>query len=332
MTRVLVVSPRFHGYWRSVEEALARRGHVVRTHVYDGQGTPGDRLRAKVSEIRERSRLTGSSPHDARMTHAAVAALRETDPDLLLVVKGDRLGDQFWEECERRHQRRALWIYDELRRMAHSADTLAAAGPIATYSSHDAATLSERGLRVIHVPLAHDPHIGMAARPSHEVVFVGARYPSREALLTAMWEAGTPVRAYGRDWSGHPVDRARTYRVRGPLIPSGRDLTRPEAYGVMAGAHASINLHSDQDGFTMRTFESSGVGALQLVDREDVWHHYEPGREVLVFSSAEEAVELVQRAVWEPRWAGSIRDAGRARTLAAHTFDHRVAALETLWQ
>ena len=44
----------------------------------------------------------------------------------------------------------------------------------------------------------------------------------------------------------------------------------------MAGARANVNIHGDQDGFTMRTFETCGVGALQLVDRADVCRRLRP--------------------------------------------------------
>ena len=167
--------------------------------------------------------------------------------------------------------------------------------------------------------------------PSDEVVFVGARYPGREALLTDLATSGVPVRAYGRDWSGHPVDRLRTWRLRQPPVPHGRDLPRADAYAVMAGARATLNVHGDQDGFTMRTFEACGVGALQLVDRADVSRHYEPGVELAVFGSPEEAAELARRAATDRPWADGLRAAGRARTLAEHTFVHRARDLEALW-
>ena len=202
---------------------------------------------------------------------------------------------------------------------------------VASYSSKDATELAAPGRLVAHVPLAHDPHVPFTPKPSDDVVFVGARYPRRESLLADVAAAGVAVRAYGRDWSGHPWDRLRTWRVRTPEVPHGRDLGRPDAYAVMAGAVAALNVHGDQDGFTMRTFEACGVGALQLVDRTDVAEHYEPGREVLTFGSPEEAVEHATRARRDPAWAARVREAGRRRTLAEHTFDHRLSALEALW-
>lgn len=327
-TRLLLVSPVFHGYWRSVAEAFERRGYTVRTHLYDARSLSG-RLRHKVAgELPERL----GRPVDTRSrTAEAVRALRSRPTDALLVVKGDTLGTDFWEAAVSL-ERRALWLYDELRRTRHTADSLAAAGTIASYSPLDVATLVARGHRAAHVPLAYDGRIRVRPEPRDEVVFVGARYPNREEFLAALHARGVPVRAFGRDWSGHPADRLRTWRVRGTGVPSGRGLARARAYAVMAGASGTLNIHGDQDGFTMRTFEASGVGALQLVDRPDVALHYEPGTEVGVFASVDEAAELALRARCDSTWAGAVRAAARRRTLAEHTFDHRAAALERLWE
>ncbi|NHA68782.1 CgeB family protein [Phycicoccus flavus] len=330
-SRVLVLSPAFHGYWRSLERALAGRGHEVRTVRYDERG-PAGRLGAKaLHELPER---LGAS--DARRRAAlgrrARNAVTAHDPDVLVVVKGDAFDDDFWDLLAARRQRRVLWLYDELRRTGHTALSLALAGPVASYSPLDVEALRARGLRAEHVPLAHDPHEPVTPYPPRdEVVFVGARYPGREALLRSLADAGLPVRAHGRDWSEHPVDRARTWRLGTPGLPAGRDLARPDAYGVMAAATATLNIHGDQDGFTMRTFEACGVGAVQLVDRADVARHYEPGTEVAVFSGADEARDLARRAHTDRPWADALRRAGRARTLAEHTFDVRARSLEALW-
>ena len=327
--RLLLLSPVFHGYWRSIERAFTGLGYAVTTVAYDAHPGVANRVRAKVAhDLPER--LGGSDARRrAQHTARAVQAVRSLDPDVVLVVKGDAFDGAFWDLVAGR--RRALWLYDELRRTAHTDASLAAAGPVASYSPDDVHTLTARGLTAVHVPLAHDPDVPFTARESDEVVFVGARYPAREALLTSLAAAGVPVRAHGRDWSGHPVDRLRTWRLHQPHVPHGRDLPRGEAYAVMAGARATLNVHGDQDGFTMRTFEACGVGALQLVDRADVSRHYEPGVEVAVFGSPGEAAELAGRAAADRAWARAMRAAGRARTLAEHTFTHRATALEALW-
>jgi spore maturation protein CgeB len=111
-------------------------------------------------------------------------------------------------------------------------------------------------------------------------------------------------------------------------VPSARGVDRPTAYGLTAGAVAALNSHTDQDGFTMRTFELPGTGSLQLIDRPDVETLYEPDREVLVFADVDELAALCERARADRGWARGIAERGQARTLAEHTFDHRVPLLE----
>jgi spore maturation protein CgeB len=139
-----------------------------------------------------------------------------------------------------------------------------------------------------------------------------------------------PVRAFGRQWSRHPWDRVRTWDLRRPDLPAGRDLDRASAYAVMADAVATLNIHGDQDGFTMRTFEACGVGGVQLIDRADVTHLYEPGVELATYGCDDELLDLCRRAQRDRAWTESLRVAGRRRTLADHTFATRVAVLEEL--
>ena len=173
----------------------------------------------------------------------------------------------------------------------------------------------------------------MSPEPRHtnEIVFIGARYPRREELLTHLSARGVSLRAYGRDWSRHPLDRARTWQASRPDVPSARDINRLDGYALTAGAPAAINIHGDQDGFTMKTFEVPGVGGVQLIDRDDVSDFYEPGKEVAVFHDEAELLELCERAIRDDRWGDALRLAGRKRTLAEHTWAHRAAKVAELW-
>jgi spore maturation protein CgeB len=331
--RILLVGPVFHGYTTSIADALRRAGHDVDVHHYDAHDGVADRVRTKLgSELPRLVGLRGEAGRVARRrTAEAVAALRATHPDLVLAIKADVLDAGFWEEARRAGALTHLWLYDELRRMDLDPAVLGAVDVLTSYSALDTAELAARGLPATHVANGFDDARRVVPRPSGDVLFVGARYPNREALLVALRERGLPVRAVGRDWSHHPVDRIRTWDLRRPAIPAGRDVDRTTSYGLMAGAAANVNVHFDQDGFTMRTFEIPGTGGLQLVDREDVAVHYEPGTEVLVYRDADEAAELARRALADPVWAKGIAAAGRARTLAQHTLDHRVRDLEALW-
>ncbi|GAB3247314.1 hypothetical protein GCM10027425_03040 [Alteromonas gracilis] len=332
--RVHVLSPAFHGYHQAIAAALEAAGHSVTTTAYDHQTGPAARVGHQVRH--ELPRRVGLDRHDAlvaRHTARALAGVRATDPEAVLIVKGDTLGEQLWDHVGARGVRTAVWLYDELRRTHYDLEDLASRGPIATYSACDHALFASSGIDSRHLPLAYD-HRLIEIDPrtrNDEIVFVGARYPSRERALVALADSGLPVRAFGREWSGHPVDRLRTWDLRRPPVPGERDLDRAAAYVEMGAATATLNIHGDQDGFTMRTFEASGVGGVQLIDRSDVADLYEPGREVLVFESTDELVDLCRRLVDDPDWAEGVRTAGRKRTLAEHTFDHRIRVLEQMW-
>ena len=330
--KVLVVSPGFHGYHSSIAAALTARGHHVATHVYDDHGGIVGRAWHQLRHQLPHKVGAGSMRRLAReQTARAAAAVEQRRPEAVVVVKGDTLGEQFWGAIHGRP--RVTWLYDEVRRTRWTIEGLGGIGPLATYSAVDNVDLEGAGLDSRYLPLAYDHRLVTTptSRRSSDVSFIGARYPSREAILAFLHEQGIPVTAYGRDWSGHPVDRVRTWRLGATAVPAERDVARAAAYDVMAASAATLNLHGDQDGFTMRTFEAAGVGAVELLDRTDVDGLYEPGAEVLTWETPEELADLCRHALADPAWSDAIRAAARSRTLAHHTFDHRVAVLEDAW-
>ncbi len=330
--KVLLVSPSFHGYHDAIAAALTARGQVVTTHVYDDNGGLAGRMWHQVRHQFPHKIGAGSLRRMGReQTVRAVAAVEECRPDAVVVIKGDTLRQPFWAALD--GIPRITWLYDEVRRTQWTSDRLARVGPVATYSGQDATAFSSAGLDSRHLPLAYDHRLVPSPTTSRTgvITFVGARYPARHEVLAGLHDHGVPVRAYGRDWSGHPIDRLRTWRVGTPALPTARDASRAAAYDVMAASAATLNLHGDQDGFTMRTFEAAGVGGVELVDRIGLEGLYEPGTEVLTWTKPEELTELCRRALADPVWSDAIRKAARARTLAEHTFDHRVAVLEDSW-
>lgn len=326
--RILLVSPVFHGYWSAFAAALEKLGHDVVVHRYDASTR-----RVRVSNALG-YRLGAGAARRARtaMTAEAVRALRETKPDAVVVVKGDALELEWWQALAASGARSAVWLYDELARMDYAAEALSGVGAVFSYSPLDVAELRSQGVEAQLLPDGFDSLTGFTPRRSAAVSFIGARYPERERLLGMLSAAGEPVEAFGREWSRHPWDVLRTQRWSGAGFPAHRDVSRPAYFGAMAGSLATLNIHGDgHDGFSMRTFEAPGVGALQLIDRADVAQHYEVGSETLVFESDEELLDHVRRARTDPKWANGIREAGRRRTLAEHTLVHRMQKVAGSW-
>jgi len=331
--KIFLLSPTFHGYWRSYARAFESLGHTVDVLVYQRFTTVRARVRNKlVYELPGRfGSERGTAAFARSVTRAAVGRLEAASPDTVLVIKGDVLEASFWDAVDRRGLPSVLYLYDDLPKMRHTEDTLRRPRHVATFSSRDQRWLTDEGYSASYLPMAFDPTVTYSPRKQDAVVFVGSRYPDREAALAGLHQRGVPVIAYGREWSRHPFDRLRSWQWHRPAVPARRDVTLSEALGITAGAGAAFNSHAGHEGFNPRTFETSGVGGLQLIDREDVAAFYEPGREVLVYRSQEELTELSTRALRDPAWGRRIRTAARTRTLAQHTFADRARALSELW-
>lgn len=334
MNRLLILSPAFHGIWQGVAASFQQLGYNVRAHLYDHNPTVLARAGYKLS--RELPRYVGMDPeprHRRSVTTRAVNVLRDTCPDAVLVIKGELLGRDFWDALDDSRARRLLWLYDDYRRVGFKPEFLERARTVASFSDSDVIRLRAQGVEAHYLPLGFDTGlVPVPATEASELVFAGARYPYRVHLLGALVAAGLPVRAYGREWSKHPIDRLRTWDPRRPHVPAGRELARPELYGLLAAAPAALNVHDGtQDGFNLRTFEACGVGGVQMTDRADVDRFYDVGSEVVVYRDSAELAELAQRAVTDVPWSDRIRAAARRRTLAHHTMRHRVDEMEAWW-
>lgn len=329
--RILLVSPVFHDYWRSIETGFRALGFDIETHAYDHKHRVRDKVAHKlIHELPAKAGVTRANVNSA-VTARTVEAIRTFRPDVTIVIRGDQFGAEVFDALHDVGSKTIVWLWDEVRRTSHTGERLDRYDHLVSYSPIDTAAFNADGRQCLHVPNAFDPAMSPAPCHTNQIVFIGARYPRREQLLTHVSVKGVPIRAFGRDWSRHPLDLARTWQVSRPEVPSARDIGRLDGYALTAGAPAAINIHGDQDGFTMKTFEVPGVGGVQLVDRDDVAAYYEPGREVAVFHDADELVELCRRAISDDRWGDALREAGRKRTLAEHTWAHRAAKVAQLW-
>jgi len=331
--RLLLVSPTFHGYWSSIADAFSRRGCTVRTVRYDAYDTAAEKLRLKATvELPERLHLPGDvrRAENRRLTERVIDRLRDFRPDRVVVIKGDGLDARFWEALG--DLPRILWLYDDLHRHDYEDAFLAQVGPVVSYARSETEMLRERGVDAHFIPNAFDPHrVEPTGVRTGEIVFIGSGYENRRRLLAGLAASGLPVHAWGRDFSRHPVDRLRTFSWRRPAVRASRDVPLERAYQIHAEGAAAVAIHGLQNGHAMRTFEIPGMGGVQLVDRDDVDQFYDVGTEVAVWHSPEELEDLARRAIADPAWGNGMREAGRRRTLAEHTFDHRITEADSLW-
>jgi hypothetical protein len=97
---------------------------------------------------------------------------------------------------------------------------------------------------------------------------------------------------------------------------------------ITRGAHASVYASSSS-----RPFELSALGCCIVANTYagiETW--FEPGKEVIVVHSAEEAIEQYRWLLSHDSARQAIGAAARARLLAEHTFQHRAQQLITVFK
>lgn len=105
-------------------------------------------------------------------------------------------------------------------------------------------------------------------------------------------------------------------------------------YEILQASGITLNQHggvAEDAANNMRLYEATGVGTLLLTDdKKNLAELFEPGREVAVYSSTEECLEMIDYYLARPEERDKIAQAGQARTLREHTYFHRMQELTAI--
>lgn len=159
-----------------------------------------------------------------------------------------------------------------------------------------------------------------------EASFVGgiSRHHGKAIPVLEYLAKSTPMQFFG--YGADSLDADSPIRARHHGEVWGLDM-----YRALARSRITLNRHinvAENYANNMRLYEATGVGALLLTDRKDnLGELFEVGKEVVVYSSAEEAAELISYYLAHPDEAQAIARAGQERTLREHTYRHRMEEL-----
>jgi hypothetical protein len=230
---------------------------------------------------------------------------------------------------------------DDLRRIAGPDVTLVgqhAAPPIPerSYRAYDLvvsswpptlARMRAQGIRAEHLGLGFDPDVLAAVgRPERDIPLsfvgsIGALHGERNRFLEAICGAFPDTQVFGPSVDEVPAGSPIRACYQGPAF--GIDMFR-----VLARSRATFNHHgfAEPHANNMRLFEATGVGALLLTDaKPDLDRYFDVDREVLTYPDLDGCLELIRRTAEDPR--RPVAEAGQRRTLAEHTWDHRIEEL-----
>ncbi len=161
--------------------------------------------------------------------------------------------------------------------------------------------------------------------------FVGgiSRHHGKALPMLEYLASSTPIEFFG--YGADSLNRSSPIVARHHGEVWGLDM-----YRALARSRVTLNRHinvAENNANNMRLYEATGVGALLITDRKDnLGELFEVGKEVVAYSSPEEAAELIRYYIAHPDEARAIARAGQARTLKEHTYKNRMNELAPILQ
>lgn len=205
---------------------------------------------------------------------------------------------------------------------------------ILTSFPHFVPRLQAQGIAAEYFRIAFDPRVLELLGDVPKDVgasFVGgiSRHHGNAVPLLEYAAQATPIEFFG--YGAKTLPRSSLIRKRHHGEVWGLDM-----YRALARSRVTLNRHinvAENNANNMRLYEATGVGSLLITDRKDNLHElFEVGKEVVAYSSKEEAAELINYYLAHPEEAEAIARAGQARTLREHTYRKRMEELVPILQ
>lgn len=191
---------------------------------------------------------------------------------------------------------------------------------------HFVARFIEQGLASRYFRLGFEPKLLSRLterRPEYPVVFVGGLSGSHSGRTKLLEEIAhsQPLSLWGYGIESVGANSPLRSRHRGQAWAL-------DMYSILRSAKIALNHHIDvaeNYANNMRLYEATGVGTLLLTDqKENLSALFTPGQEVVAYSSPAECVELIEYYLTHEDERFAIAQAGQQRTLAEHTYGHRM--------
>lgn len=247
-------------------------------------------------------------------------------PDMILAMSAFHVPKEILEALSTLPRRPPIigWVGDlfdlPARELAQSYDLIGYTDS-GLLARHEAQGLKTRAFYLPHAanPSGDWP---MRATRSARMAFVANPTPRRREIVAAIDQK---ISLYGPGWRA--ADRARHQ------IESHRIST--QTVRRIYGDHlAALNIHNERNvvcGLNQRNFDPLLAGAALITeDQPDLERCFDPGLEVLAWTTPESLNDHYARVLADPHAAGIIAGRGRRRVLAEHTYGARLKSLAAL--
>ncbi len=181
-----------------------------------------------------------------------------------------------------------------------------------------------------HLPYGYNEKIALSLRLSAkdykkygcDVSFIGSYYPTREELLSKIKNKYN-LKIWGRGWKGTSCEDV----YQGSALYGIEMLKAMKASKILLNIHKGFGegVEASGEGLNLRVMEGAACGAFQISNLQaDIPNRFEPGKEIVLFESWDEAVEKIDYYLNKEDERKKISQAGYNRFLAEHTLDKRL--------
>lgn len=265
-------------------------------------------------------------------------------PDILLTVGFNRrlfrFADRIPELCRRYRLFHLYWATEDLiNHLDWSYPYVQRTRPDLVWTIHPACIKKYEGLGIpsSYMNFAFNPRIfppkQINEREVFDISFVGNthlfkrtyRFESLRQLLFPLVGIGRRVNIWGTDWRR---DEGLITKEFGRAIP--RDwlkgyLLYSKSGSVYRSSRIVLGVQNAVDQVTQRTFEILGSGAFMIASRtQGIAKLFEDKKELVLSSSPEETIELVNYYLNKPELRFAIGQKGRQKVLESFTYTSQI--------
>ncbi len=186
----------------------------------------------------------------------------------------------------------------------------------------------ELNAHLLHEAMNPHWHKPLSDQKNNNIIIAGSFYGYRNLLASKLLDNKVDLELYGNRPPVWADPRAKK-------MHTGQFVVKEEKSRVFGAGLACLNSTAMSEGNSMncRAFEIAGTGGLHIMENRPILPDcFEPNKEVLVFDTFPELLELIEQAKKEPQKMKQIRQAGLKRALAEHTYQHRLEKIITLIQ
>jgi spore maturation protein CgeB len=319
--KIIVYSPYFYGYSKSIANALQYLEHTVRLIVYD---RCLNSIKRKIyyflfPQYAEKCELIYSE-------RLLITKIGEFAPDLMLVIRGDKINPLVLNEIKEKSGscKIIIWENDNLDclRVESLTKNSQYIDCFFTYDRKDVKRAESIGFKKsYYLPTGFDPFIFQKILPTNkqyqkygcDITFVGKGYDKRNMYLKQI-PSEVKLKVFGTGYQkGIKADKSYI------ILNEVNILYNCSKIGL------SMHENDKFQGVNNRTFEICGSGCICLVDNmNEIPEMFDVGKEVVMYSSPLEMIEQIERYSHDKELRLKIAEAGNKNAHAHHTFRHRL--------